>query len=216
MLEATVPYTPPSLAQLLGSTPVSAASAPVAQALARRALRRAAALAPMGAPLLGLGVTAALVAARPRRGARRAHVAVCTGWETKSWCLEFGPGRGDAATRQRAEEDELVSLLSLDALAAAMGLESGLFGEAAREADVLEVICVGGRRVAVHARKRWERPVHCTGPPNAIFLTYFSNLCTCSLTVPSPCMPQKRGMRRETLWRLCGRGAWHRWSSATA
>jgi hypothetical protein len=104
LIEAQVPYDSLALAMFLGFAPAQACSSDTAIALARSARARAASLVPVGSDLVGLGVTAALVSDRPRKGEHRFHIAFanfagiahCTGVLAK--------GR-----RDRAAEEDLVS-----------------------------------------------------------------------------------------------------------
>ena len=104
LIEAQVPYDSLALAMFLGFAPAQACSSDTAIALALSARARAASLVPVGSDLVGLGVTAALVSDRPRKGEHRFHIAFanfagiahCTGVLAK--------GR-----RDRAAEEDLVS-----------------------------------------------------------------------------------------------------------
>jgi hypothetical protein len=118
VLEASVPYAPTALANLLGADPEQATSAPTAAAMAE-ACRRRAEILRVGpdVPVAGVACTAALVTDRPRRGDHRAHVGAATGTGTEVWTL--GLARG---LRDRAGEDRLVSDLVLGAVARACGL----------------------------------------------------------------------------------------------
>ena len=139
LLEAAVPYSEGSLAALLGRQPKRAVSAEVAAELARRALARARDLThrvkaanparvnralarardlTQAAPaVIGLSCTAALATDRPRRGAHKCFVA--TGGHETGQIRELGLTKG---ARTRAEEEEVVARLILNALAEACGL----------------------------------------------------------------------------------------------
>lgn len=129
VLEAVVPYSEAALESWVGGPVTGAASAETAARLAVAALERAAALAGAEgrgtAPLVGLGLTAALASDRPKRGEHRAHLAcrcrtahgVVTG---EDWSLTLDKGR-----RSRAEEDDLVAAVGLVLLARACGLDAG-------------------------------------------------------------------------------------------
>src|SRR5215469_722794 len=65
LIEAQVPYDERALTAFLGSAPAQACSAETSIAMAQTARARAAKLATVGADLVGLGATAALVSDRP-------------------------------------------------------------------------------------------------------------------------------------------------------
>lgn len=117
LLEAAVPYSEGSLAALLGRQPKRAVSAEVAAELARRALARARDLTQAAPAVIGLSCTAALATDRPRRGAHKCFVA--TGGHETGQIRELGLTKG---ARTRAEEEEVVARLILNALAEACGL----------------------------------------------------------------------------------------------
>lgn len=104
LLEAVVPYDARALTVFLGFAPEQACSVETAVAMARRAHERAAALAPAGAPLVGLGATASLVSDRPKQGDHRCHIAVSTGDAVAACSMVLAKGR-----RDRAAEEDLVA-----------------------------------------------------------------------------------------------------------
>lgn len=111
LLDAQVPYGEAALTDLLaGEAPDGACSAATALALARRAAERAEWLAP-GRPVFGLGSTAALASALPKKGLHRIHVALRMGGTTRSWVLHLEKDR-----RTRQEEEDLAAGLVLLAL----------------------------------------------------------------------------------------------------
>lgn len=134
ILEAMVPYAAASLAALLGGPPDQACSAPTARAMAMAAYLRACRYGAAG-PLAGVGCTASLASDRPKRGDHRVHVALQTAASTSLWSLELAKGR-----RGRDEEEELASLLVLNAVAAACGLD-----------ERLELPLVGGEQVELQS-----------------------------------------------------------------
>ncbi|OSX77595.1 hypothetical protein BU14_0142s0006 [Porphyra umbilicalis] len=128
LLDATIPYAPTALAAALAASPpagdagaapppASAASAATARALAAAAYRRAVALAPPGSDVVGVGATAALVAAAPRRGDHRVYVAA----RSRSGVAAYGLTLAKGAGRGRVGEDEVASRLVLQALVDAGG-----------------------------------------------------------------------------------------------
>jgi hypothetical protein len=117
VLEVVVPYAAASLAAWTGSEPEQATSVGTAVAMAERAAARAAQLAP-DSEVLGLGVTAALVTDRPRRGEHRAHLALVAGdGSTEVWSIVL-----DKGARDRAGEDRVVADLALVLVARGCGL----------------------------------------------------------------------------------------------
>lgn len=125
-MEVRVPYSATSLAEILGSQPVSAASEATSRDMAVEAYRQAASLAPFGTPILGVGATCALTTDRDRRGEDKAIVTVHNGLTTRTAALRMAKG-----VRGRLQEDTLASRLVVEAVAAAMGasgstLEAGI------------------------------------------------------------------------------------------
>ncbi len=114
VLEAQVPYANEALSELLGSAPDQACSAETARALAMRAFQRARHL--RGS--FGLGLTASLRSAAPKRGDHRFHIALQTASETYSISHTLTKG---AATRE--EEETATARAALDLLAFVLGLE---------------------------------------------------------------------------------------------
>jgi len=123
VLEATVPYAASSTSGYIGFAPDEFASVEVASALARSARLRSVDLA-SDAPggLIGLGCAAAIATDRTKRGDHRAFVGIDSGGvELTTHALNLKKG-----ARDRDGEEELVSRLILNALAAASGLEARL------------------------------------------------------------------------------------------
>ncbi len=106
ILDVVVPYAERSLAEYLGIVPERYCSEETALAMAAVARRRAerADEAGPGTFPVGVGVTAALVSDRPKRGPHRAFVAVDSPQATSCHTLEL-----DKGARGRPEEDALVS-----------------------------------------------------------------------------------------------------------
>jgi hypothetical protein len=126
LIEAQIPYDERALAAFLGSAPAQACSADTAIAMAQTARARAARLMPStgvgaGTDLVGLGVTAALVSDRPRRGEHRFHIAFVTSAgpnSTGAHCTcVLAKGR-----RDRASEEDLVAHSIVLWLARACGI----------------------------------------------------------------------------------------------
>lgn len=119
VLEATDRYTPASLIEATGFTPERFTSARVAKALAKNALERAAQLDD-SQPLFGLGCTATIATDRTKRGQHRCAVAVKDALGTLLYSLTLSKG-----LRKRKEEEEMVSLVILKAVAEACGVLYG-------------------------------------------------------------------------------------------
>jgi len=118
VLEALVPYSERSLAEFLRMLPRQSVSVETAAALARTAYQRALQLRQDGAgPVIGLSCTATLVTDRPKKGAHRAHVGVCSEERTRIYSLTLQKG-----ARDRPGEERLVSDLLLRGLAEACGV----------------------------------------------------------------------------------------------
>jgi Cytidylyltransferase-like len=117
LIEAQVPYDALALAAFLGFAPAQACSSDTTIAMARSALARAARLVPEGNDLVGLGVTAALVSDRPRKGEHRFHIAFANSAGTTHCTGVLAKGR-----RDRAAEEDLVSRAIVLWLAHACGV----------------------------------------------------------------------------------------------
>lgn len=119
VLEVNVPYSRNSLVELLGQEPSQYCSPETALDLAKAAFQRAAALSSFGAPIMGLGATAALASEPPKRGDHRVYIAAHTCNGTHCQGLKLAKG-----ARSRQEEEELVSRLLLQVLARACQVPS--------------------------------------------------------------------------------------------
>jgi cytidylyltransferase-like protein len=122
LIDAQIPYDERALAAFLGFSPAQACSSDTAIAMAQNARARAAALMPsigkgMGADLVGLGATAALVSDRPRRGEHRFHIAFASAGGIAHCTGVLAKGR-----RDRAAEEDLVSRAIVLWLARACGV----------------------------------------------------------------------------------------------
>ncbi|MFN8481694.1 MAG: hypothetical protein U0768_01385 [Anaerolineae bacterium] len=117
LLEATDRYAAVSLADLLGKSPTKKVSAATAAGMAMAAYRRAMTLTDGVEPCLGLACTAALVTDRARRGADHCWIAV----QGPSLLTMYAVGMTKGA-RGRVEEENLVSRVTLRALADAYGV----------------------------------------------------------------------------------------------
>ena len=139
VLELSVPYSAPALAELVGYAPEQAVSRQTALDMARAAYRRALRLREGGAPVAGVACTATIATDRPKRGEHRCHVAYWTGSGSAVFSLHFEKG-----LRDRAGEDAVASRLVLYAFAEAAGVPSGLeLGLDERERVVVERAAYG-------------------------------------------------------------------------
>lgn len=117
ILEATDRYAAASLTEAVGFTPARFTSGRVARALAIRAYLRARQLAGPSAPVAGIGCTAAIATDRTKRGDHRCRLAVCQANSLTTYSLTLAKG-----LRSRQEEENLVSLLILRAVAQVCGV----------------------------------------------------------------------------------------------
>ena len=139
LLEVLVPYGRLSMIGFLGLEPAQFVSSETARLMARAAYRKAVSLREDSGPALGLACTATIATDRLKRGDHRAHVAV---WD-ESGCAEYDLNLSKGL-RDRDGEEELVSLLLVQALARASGVDSVLSLEVldlvkVSRQDVLEV-----------------------------------------------------------------------------
>ena len=118
LLEAVVPYCRASLVEWLGGYPDQYCSAETARRMAMVSYLRALELEETDVPLAGVACTGSLVTDRPKKGQHRVHVAIQTASFTAVRSIGLTKDR-----RSRAEEEELVARLVLNAVAEACGLE---------------------------------------------------------------------------------------------
>lgn len=147
VLEATDRYAAASLTGAIGFAPDRFTSPQVARAMASHAFRRASHLAGVEVPVAGLGCTATIATDRLKRGEHRCSVAVCDADGVMSYNLTLTKGR-----RTRRQEEELVSLLILRAVANVCGvtglpepelIESETLTEQNEPADLLQRLVAG-------------------------------------------------------------------------
>ncbi len=117
VLEATDRYSPASLTDLLGFMPAQFVTPVVAQAMATQAYARACHLTETNTVVLGVGCTATIATDRKKQGKHRCCVAVCQADGITSYELILTKG-----LRDRYAEEELVSLLILQAITTACGV----------------------------------------------------------------------------------------------
>ncbi len=118
MLEATDRYAAASLIEAIGFEPEQFTSPQVARAMATRAYIRANHLTDYDIPVAGIGCTATITTDRIKRGDHRCCVAVCDAQGVTTYTLTLTKG-----LRSRQEEENLVSLLILKAVAGVCDVE---------------------------------------------------------------------------------------------
>lgn len=116
VLEVIVTYDERSLEDFLRHRPLSCCSAETARAMARRACERARWLAP-GQPVAGIACTASLRSDRPKHGDHRFHLALQTCQHICTYSLTLAK-----EARRRDEEEKVVDLVFLNALAESLHL----------------------------------------------------------------------------------------------
>ena len=121
VLEASIPYSAPSMESFIGRLPSQAVSKETALDMAEAAYIRAVGMKQENGPLFGLGCTATIATDRTKRGEHRCWVAArnASGFSTYGLTLTKG-------ARDRDAEEEVVSHLVLHALAAVCGLPHGV------------------------------------------------------------------------------------------
>ena len=117
ILEVVVPYGRLSMQEFLGFEPTQSAAAETARQLARRCYEKARSQLEDDSPPVGLACAATIATDRPKRGDHRAFVSAWDEQATATWSLTFHKG-----LRDRAGEEEIVSLLIVRALSEFSGL----------------------------------------------------------------------------------------------
>ena len=117
ILEVVVPYGRLSMQDFLGFEPAQSAAAETARQLARRAYLRAKSQLEDDSPPVGVACAATIATDRPKRGDHRAFVCAWDAGAETTWSLTFHKG-----LRDRAGEEEIVSLLIVSALSEYSGL----------------------------------------------------------------------------------------------
>jgi hypothetical protein len=173
VLEARVPYAESALAQFIGAAPDQACSAATACDIAMAAFQRARSLAPEAPQYrFGFGCTASLATTSPKRGEHRAHMALQTLHETRTWSIAFKKG-----ARDRSAEERLLADIALTAFADSFGLGQGI------DLDLLAGEEIDGDRAT--APDAWgdvllghirATPVHPTAKPKVLFPGAFNPL----------------------------------------
>jgi hypothetical protein len=119
ILEALVPYGRESMISFLGFEPEQSASAQTAKDMAKAAYRKAKFQLEDDSPPVGLSCAATIATDRPKRGEHRAYVSAWDQQGDTLYSLNLHKG-----LRDRAGEEEVVSLLLVHALMLLSGLES--------------------------------------------------------------------------------------------
>lgn len=117
VLEVQIPYSKKAFNQFTGREPEKYVSAVAGRWLAGNALRRAYQLREEVVPVIGVGCTAAIITDRPKKGV---HHAVWATWTPQKVTTHYLQLQKEA--RDRPGEDELISRLLLQAIAAAYEL----------------------------------------------------------------------------------------------
>lgn len=111
MLEAIVPYSATSLAELIAEhrpegSDAAAVSASTAEAMARACLIRAARLAPDATHLLGVACTATIATNREKRGEHRGHIHIVGSADSIAVAALVPLAKG---TQTRVDEDQSIA-----------------------------------------------------------------------------------------------------------
>ena len=112
ILEANDRYSQTSFVESVGFQPTKFVSLEASEALAKQALKRAKHLKRTGAAALGVSCTASIATNRPKRGEHHCYISVADDLAVSSYALIF-----DKGARNREEEETLVSILVLKAIA---------------------------------------------------------------------------------------------------
>jgi hypothetical protein len=121
LLEALVPYSTAAFDDFLEQTPEKYVAGKTARLLAGRAYTRARWLTTSADDLVGLACTATIVTDRPKRGEHRAHLATWQNERLVRYAIYLEKG-----AREREAEEDLVSRIMLNGLAAAFDLDEAL------------------------------------------------------------------------------------------
>lgn len=134
MLEAIVPYSQTAFDEYLEARPQKYVTAKTASLLAGRAYTRARWLETENLPSIGLACTATIITDRPKLGEHRAHIACWYPEKLTQHSIYLEKG-----ARDRAGEENVVSRIMLNALAAASGVARQLYVPLKKK-DRLEVV----------------------------------------------------------------------------
>lgn len=164
LLELSIPYSRQAVDELLGAPPAEGyCAAGTAQQLARAAHRRAVALRFGSAALVsdyeaaslqpaarhvGIGCTAVIASAHPKKGAHRAYISAC--WDTAEVTHELVLEKG---ARTREQEEQLISSAALLVLERALTAPDGACGEGAQSIRAA-LAAEAGAGADAHGRER--------------------------------------------------------------
>ncbi len=124
VLDAQVPYSAAALAQFIGAAPEQSCSIAAACDIAMAGFLRAQVLTTGGdhaseaSHCFGFGCTASLATTSPKRGEHRAHMALQTTRQTRTWSITLAKG-----ARDRLGEERLIADLALRALAESFDID---------------------------------------------------------------------------------------------
>ncbi len=118
LLEALVPYSEAAFIDFLGQRPDQFVHYKTAKLMAGRALTRARQLDEINTPLIGVACTATIITDRPKKGEHRAHIAIWQAEQLSRYEIHLHKG-----ARNRTEEENLVSCIILNAIAAACRID---------------------------------------------------------------------------------------------
>jgi hypothetical protein len=121
LLEALVPYSTAAFDEFLEQTPSKYVTGKTVRLLAGRAYTRARWLETDPVPLVGVACTATIITDRPKRGEHRAHLATWQDERLVRYAIYLEKG-----ARNREGEEDLVSRIMLNGLAAALNLNASL------------------------------------------------------------------------------------------
>ena len=173
VLDARVPYANAALAEFIGAVAEQACSVETACDIAMAAFQRARTLASDDPQhRFGFGCTASLATQSRKRGAHRAHIALQTLSETRTWSITFEKG-----ARDRLAEERLLADIALTAFADTLGLEQRI------DLDLRDAEEIDGDRATVPAS--WGNvllgrvravPIHQSATPTVLFPGAFNPL----------------------------------------
>lgn len=148
LLEAIVPYSMESFIDFLGTRPPKFVHQKTARLLAGRAFTRARWLAKPNQEVIGLSCTATIATDRPKRGLHRAHIATWQLEQSRHVYVNLFKG-----LRNREQEEQSVSMVILQALVSAYGLDHQLT-QYLTDDDILEEETISYLNIAKRLNKR--------------------------------------------------------------
>jgi cytidyltransferase-like protein len=173
VLEARVPYASRALGDFIGAVPEQACSLETACNMAMAGFQTARTLAAdEPAHRFGLGCTASLATQTAKRGEHRAHLALQTLNETRTWSIVFTKG-----ARDRLGEERLLADIALDAFAETFALAPrvSLDLRAGEEIDGERAVAPAAWGEVLLGRVR-AVPIHRADPPSVLFPGAFNPL----------------------------------------